>query len=102
MVVQSLMNDHGMSERRACKASGLARSTLRYQPVPRDSCVVINFIQSHLATNPRHGFDLLYATARYQKQPWGKTVLWRVYCELRMNLPRRGKKRLPARIRQPL
>lgn len=56
----------------------------------------------HLATNPRHGFDLLYATARHQKQPWGKTVLWRVYCELRMSLPKRGKKRLPARIRQPL
>jgi putative transposase len=102
MVVQSLMSDHGMSERRACKASGLARSTLRYRPVPRDDCGVINFIQNHLAINPRHGFDLLYATALHQKQPWGKTVLWRVYCELRMNLPRRGKKRLPARIRQPL
>ena len=40
MVVQSLMSDHGMSEHRACKASGLARSTLRYQPVPRDDCGV--------------------------------------------------------------
>ena len=28
--------------------------------------------------------------------------LRRVYGELRLNLPRRGKKRLPARIRQPL
>lgn len=99
MVVQSLMADHGMSERRACETSWLARSTLRCQPMPRDDCGVINFIQSHLATHPRHGFDLLYATGRHQKQLGGKTVLWRVYCELRMNLPRRGKKRLPARIR---
>lgn len=52
--------------------------------------------------NPRHGFGLLYASARYQEQPWGKTVLWRVYCQLKLNLPRRGKKRLPQRIRQPL
>ena len=36
------------------------------------------------------------------RQAWGKTVLWRVYCELRLNLPRRGKKRLPARIKRPL
>src|SRR5574343_198258 len=46
MVVQSLMADHGMSERRACSASGIARSTLRYRPVPRDDSGVISFIQS--------------------------------------------------------
>jgi putative transposase len=102
MVVQSLMADHGMSERQACSASGIARSTLRYRPIERDDSGVIAFIQSHMALNPRHGFDLLYDTARHQKQPWGKTVLWRVYCQLRLNLPRRGKKRLPARIKQPL
>ena len=83
-------------------ASGLARSTLRYRPVPRDDSGVIAFIQAHMATNPRHGFELLYASARHQRQPWGKTVLWRVYCQLRLNLPRRGKKRLPQRVKQPL
>ena len=30
------------------------------------------------------------------------TVLRRVYYELRLDLPRRGKKRLPERIKQPL
>lgn len=30
MVVQALVAEHGMSERRACQASGIARSTLRY------------------------------------------------------------------------
>ena len=72
MVVQSLMHNHGMSERRACKASGLARLTLPYRPVPRDGSGVVAFIQAHLATNPCHGFDLLYATARHQEQPWGR------------------------------
>ncbi len=62
----------------------------------------IQFLQTYMATNPRHGFGLLYASARYQNQSWGKTVLWRVYCQLKLNLPRRGKKRLPARIRKPL
>ena len=102
MVVQSLMADHGMSERRACIASGIARSTLRYRPVPRDDSGVINYVQEYMAMNPRHGFGLLHASARHQGQPWGKTVLWRVYCELRLDLPRRDTERLPARIKQPL
>lgn len=102
MVVQALVTEHGMSQRRACQASGIARSTLRYRPAARDDSGVISFIQAHMALNPRHGFGLLYDSARHQGKPWGKTVLWRVYCELRLNIPRRGKKRLPARIKQPL
>ena len=82
------MADHGMSERRACIASGIARSTLRYRPVPRDDSGVINYVQDYMDLNPRHGFGLLHASARHQGQPWGKTVLWRVYCELRLNRKR--------------
>ena len=90
MVVQGLMVEHGMSQRRACQASGIARSTLRYRSIARDDSGVITFIQAYMALNPRHGFGLLYDSARHQGKPWGKTVLWRVYCELRLNLPRRG------------
>ena len=94
MVVRALVEEHGMSQRRACQTSGIARSTLCYRPVARDDSGVITFIQAYMALNPRHGFGLLYDSARHQGKPWGKTVLWRVYCELRLNLPRRGKKRL--------
>jgi putative transposase len=45
------MADHGMSERRACAASGIARSTLRYRPIERDDSGVIAFIQSYMAIN---------------------------------------------------
>lgn len=95
------MADHGMSQRQVCIASGIARSTLRYRSVPRDDSGVIAFYWKPHGTDPRHGFGLLYDSARHQKQPWGKTVLRRVYCQLRLNLPRRGKKRLPERIKQP-
>ena len=96
------MAEHGLSQRRACIASGIARSTLRYRAAPRDDSGVIAFIQAHIALNPRHGFGLLYDSARHQGKPWGKSVLGRVYGELKLNLPRRGKKRLPDRIKQPL
>ncbi|WP_288011332.1 hypothetical protein [Diaphorobacter sp.] len=69
MVVQALMSEHGMSERRACQASGIARSTLRYRPVACDDSGVITFIQTHMALNPRHGFGLLYDSARHRGKP---------------------------------
>lgn len=96
------MDKHGLSQRQACRASGIARASLRYPPVARDDGGVIEFVQGHIAANPRHGFGLLYDSSRHQGQPWGKSVLWRVYCQLKLNLPRRGKQRLPARIQQPL
>jgi hypothetical protein len=62
------MTDHGMSQRRACAASGIARSTLRYICKASDDSGVIQFIQTYMATNPRHGFGLLYASPRHQGQ----------------------------------
>lgn len=102
MVVRTLVDEHGMSQRKACQACGIARSSVRYRPTHRDDSGVIAFIEQHLAANPRHGFGLLYDSARFQGQPFGKSVLWRVYRAMNLNLPRRGKKRLPERIKQPL
>ncbi|MBB3292761.1 hypothetical protein FHT39_001400 [Mitsuaria sp. BK045] len=63
---------------------------------------MIEFLERHIAINLRHGFGLIYNGARHQGKPWGKAVMWRVYCDLQLNLPRRGKKRLPARTKRPL
>lgn len=63
---------------------------------------MINAISAYVKANPRQGFYLLHTTFRNQRKPWGKTRLWRVYCELKLNLPRRSKKRLPERVREPL
>ena len=57
------MAEHGMSERKACMASGIARSTLRYCHKQLDAAGVNQFMKTYMASNPRHGFDLLYAIA---------------------------------------
>lgn len=72
-------------------------------PRPPDDAGVIAFIECYLAAHPRHGFDLMFATASAAVMlPCGKTQLQRVYRMLGMNLPRRGKKRLPERVKTPL
>ena len=97
------MQEHGgVSQRAACRALRLSRSAPYYQSRRADDTPVIEAISSYVADNPGHGFFLLHQTFRHQGRPWGKSRLWRVYRELKLNLPRRGKKRLPARIREPL
>lgn len=60
------MVNHSMNERRACIASGIARSTLQYLPVPRNDPGLIYVIQDFMALNPQHGFGLLHARAHHQ------------------------------------
>ncbi len=50
----------------------------------------------------RWGFWQCCDRLQFDGNPWNHKRLWRVYCQLRMNLPRRTKKRLPIRRRQPL
>jgi putative transposase len=97
-----MQQDHGLSARRACAVLQLSRSAPYYRARVKDDGPVIDAVSDYMKANPRQGFYLLHTTFRDQKQPWGKTRLWRVYCALKLNLPRRGKKRLPERVREPL
>ena len=92
---------YGVSERKACQVARVSRSLRYYRAVVRDDSLVIAAIQGHMQDNGRDGFGLLYDTLGANRL-CGKTRLWRVYCELKLNFKRRGKKRLPDRIREPL
>lgn len=96
------MAEHGISVRKACLAVRLSKASFYYRVRVKDDLPVMEAIRGFIEVNPRQGFDKLYSSFRAQSRPWGKTVLWRVYKELRFNLPRRGKKRLPERIKAPL
>ena len=62
---------------------------------------LITAIKADLKDNPGHGFGLPFDQA-LRPQGFVKTRSWRVCVALKLNLPRRGKRRLPERIREPL
>jgi putative transposase len=95
-----MVQDHGVSIRRACQAARLARSAFYVPRRVRDDGPVIAAIEGYVHDNPRHGFDKLYPSLH--GQGFGKCRLYRVYRALRLNIRRRGKRRLPARIKIPL
>lgn len=51
---------------------------------------------------PRYGFGKLFPILRRRGHRWNHKRVHRIYCELNLNLRRRGKKRLPSRNPAPL
>jgi putative transposase len=95
-----MVKEYGVSVRNACRAVRLPRSCY-YAPAPeREDHDVIAMIEEYIRDNPRLGFDKMYAALRHRGH--GKSRLYRVYRQLKLNLKRRGKRRLPARIKKPL
>ena len=95
---------HGLSVQRAGQAVGLARATY-YRPLiewARRDAPVIAVLTTLVAAKSRWGFWKCFAWLRLDGHGWNHKRVWRVYCLLRLNLPRRTKKWLPARVRQPL
>jgi putative transposase len=68
--------------------------------VPDGTPGAINAIEGYIERNPQHRFDKVYPAVR--RENLGKCRLYRVYKALRLNIKRRGKRRLPARIKAPL
>jgi putative transposase len=95
-----MVQEHRLSVRQACRAARLSRSTFYAPPRPRNDGPLIAAIELYVRENPRHGFHKLYPALR--PKGFGKCRLYRVYKSLRLNLKRRGKRRLPERVKSPL
>jgi putative transposase len=82
---------------------GLNRSGFRYQPKQKDDAEIRQQLQHLASTQPRWGFKKMYAYLRNQEDvPWNHKRVYRVYCEMKLNLRVKPKKRLPKRVAKPL
>ena len=93
---------YGLSIRKACLAIGLSRSVYRYQARPRDDTETIELLVKLADRYPRYGFGKLFQLIRRAGHKWNHKRVYRVYCGLKMNLRRKGKRRLPSRHPEPL
>jgi putative transposase len=90
---------HRISIRRACRLIGASRSICYYNSVKDDS-PVIEALQEHVENHPTYG-PKPFAYLR-KKQNWNHKKVHRVYKDLLLNIRRKGKRRLPTRVKQPL
>lgn len=94
----------GLSVAQACLALGLARAT--YYRSPRNwriaNAPVIDALNEQLKKSPRAGFWKCYWRLRRAGHGFNHKRVYRVYCQMGLNLPRRTKRVLPKRIAKPL
>jgi len=101
-LVAFAVGEHGLSVRRACCAVGLSRTVYVYRPKPNRDTEVIVVLQELVERFPRYGFKKLFQLIRRRGHGWNHKRVYRVYCGVRLNLRRKGKKRLPSRNPEPL
>lgn len=95
-----IVNVKAFSQQRACRLAGLSRRMFAYQSKRQPDTEVEQVIQIIARRHPGWGEDLSSLTPL--RSPLNHKRLWRIYRQLGLNLPRRKRKRLPERVRQPL
>jgi putative transposase len=95
------VHEYGVPVSRACKLISIPRSQFYYE-TKKDDQSVIEALQDLAFKHPTYGFRKLFAYLRRSGKTWNHKRVYRVYKLLKLNKKRRGKRRLPTRVKQPL
>ena len=99
---------HGISIRFACRAFSVSESCYRYQPKLQDeNAEIADWLITLTKQHSDWGFGLCFAYLRNVKgKPWNHKRVYRIYCELALNLrtkpKRRFKRQTPEPLKEPL
>ena len=97
MLVDYVINTHQASLHRVCKLMNFSRSVYHYQPLLNDDELIKETLNELVEKYPRYGFKKLFQKTRQRQFSWNHKRVYRIYCELGLNLRRKAKKRLPSR-----
>lgn len=97
-----MINVHGLSSRQACKVLNLPRSTYQYKPKIKDDSELIDQLKAMVDKHPAIGFWQSFYRIRRLGFAWNHKRVYRVYTSLKLNIRRRYRRRLPARVKQEL
>lgn len=100
-MTEEIVSEHKIPVSRACKIVSLPRSQFYYTSMKNDG-EVIESLQELAFKHPSYGFRKLFAYIRRSGKNWNHKKVYRVYKLLKLNKKRKGKRRLPARVKQPL
>lgn len=97
-----MITDSGVSQWQACQTVRLARSTHQYRHKIKDDGAIIEALTELVDKRPSIGFARCFLHLRNAGHPWNHKRVYRIYKQLGLNIRRRMKRRLPARVKQAL
>ncbi len=96
------MAEQSVSERRACRILNVSRCVCRYQARKTDDLQIEQELRQLAERKRSWGYGKMIDYLKHQGYGWNHKRIYRVYCDLGLNLRRKPKKRLPARDAQVL
>lgn len=97
-----MIQEHGVSSRQACKSLNMPRSSFAYKPVLKNDAEVIKQLTELVEDHPAMGFWQSFYRIKRKGFSWNHKRVYRVYTDLKLNIRRRYRKRLPTRVKQAL
>lgn len=93
---------YGMSLRQACKMVGISSSVYYYEPCRSQDGLIREQLCELATVHTTWGFGLMFDYLRSLNYKWNHKRVYRVYTEMKLNKRRKYKRRLPARVAEPL
>lgn len=93
---------HGLSIRQACRVVKISRTAFYYRSKLSDDEKIAAKLRLLAEAKPRWGFGKMFPWLRRKGYSWNHKRVHRIYCDLKLNIRTKPKKRLPSRNPQPL
>ena len=100
-IVEAMCLERPKDISKACRLLKLSRSSLQYQSIKNDG-YIMQRLEDLAKQNPVEGFWKCYGRIRNSGTVVNHKKLHRVYKQMGLPLRRKIKKRLPARVKEPL
>lgn len=94
--------EHKMSIRQACVLFSIYQSVFYYTPEPRDDQTIRDRLAELATLHNRWGFWMMHYHLRQLNFCWNHKRVYRIYTEMKLNIRRKCKKRLPLRPQESL
>lgn len=91
-----------MSIRKACEDFSIHQSVFYYQSKPSEDDQVREKLSELANLHSRWGFWMMHHHLRLMNYHWNHKKVYRIYTEMKLNMRRKHKKRLPVRVKEPL